>query len=479
MKPLSGGPLITIALLSVLILFVAGVSYSPVMAQTPEPPGSEVYIYFFWGDGCPHCAKAKPFLESLAAKYPEVDLQEYEVYYDPVGQKAFMNIAQKYGLENLYVPTMFVGQYYLQGYSEEYDPDIEAVIVHCIQEGCEDAGVGVEGLPQHLTPTSVPTSAPTPTVAVQATEVPQATEAPQAATPIPGGSTDGQSLNQDMTLNVPLLGNVNLGRQSVILSTALIAFVDGFNPCSMWVLGMLLALTLHTGSRKKVFTIGLIFITVTAAIYALFIAGLFNVLKIAGFLGWIQVVVAIIALFFGLVNVKDYFWFKEGLSFTIADDKKAGIFKRMRAVVNASQSFWGMAGATVVLAAGVSMVEFSCTAGFPVLWVNLLTSQAVGGAAFVLLLLLYMIIYQIDELAIFASAVISLRASRLEEKHGRILKLAGGMLMLALSMVMLIDPALMNSLSSSLIIFAAAFAATLLVLLIHRVLMPKMGIQTQ
>ncbi len=452
-----------------LALFGLGVSHSPAAAQTPESPDSVVYFYFFWGDGCPHCAKAKPFLESLAAKYPEVDLQEYEVYYDPVGQKAFTNIAQKYGIENLYVPTMFVGQYYLQGYSEEYDADIEAVIVHCIQEGCEDAGVGVEGLPQHLTPTS----APTPTIAVQATE------APQAATRIPDGSAEGQSLNQDMTLNVPLLGNVNLGRQSVILSTALIAFVDGFNPCSMWVLGMLLALTLHTGSRKKVFTIGLIFITITAAIYALFIAGLFNVLKIAGFLGWIQIVVALIALFFGLINVKDYFWFKEGLSFTIADDKKAGIFKRMRAVVNASQSFWGMAGATVLLAAGVSMVEFSCTAGFPVLWVNLLTSQAVGGAAFVLLLLLYMLIYQIDELAIFASAVISLRASRLEEKHGRILKLAGGMLMLALSAVMLINPALMNSLSSSLIIFGAAFTATLLVLLIHRVLLPKLGIQTQ
>ncbi len=465
MKALLGRLLFILSLLA-LALFGLGVCFSPAVAQTPEPSNSVVYIYFFWGDGCPHCAKAKPFLESLAAKYPEVKLQEYEVYYDPAGQKAFTNIAQKYGLENLYVPTMFIDQYYLQGYSEEMDADIEVMIVYCIHNGCEDSGIGVDGLPQHSTP--VP--APTPTVAVQVT---------QATQPNPGGSTNGQSLNQDLSLKVPLLGNVNLGRQSVVISTALIAFVDGFNPCSMWVLGMLLALTLHTGSRKKVFTIGLIFITVTAAIYALFIAGLFNVLRIAGFLGWIQIVVALIALFFGLINVKDYFWFKEGLSLTIADDKKTGIFKRIRAVVNASQSFRGMAGATVVLAAGVSMVEFSCTAGFPVLWVNLLTSQAVGGAAFVLLLLLYMLIYQIDELAIFASAVISLRASRLEEKHGRILKLAGGMLMLALSAVMLINPALMNNLGSSLLVFGGAFAATLLVLLVHRVLLPKVGILTQ
>jgi len=40
----------------------------------------------------------------------------------------------------------------------------------------------------------------------------------------------------------------------------------------------------------------------------------------------------------------------------------------MRAVMDASQSFSGLVGATIALAVGVSMVEFSCTAGFPVIW---------------------------------------------------------------------------------------------------------------
>ena len=77
----------------------------------------------------------------------------------------------------------------------------------------------------------------------------------------------------------------------------------------------------------------------------------------------------------------------------------------MRRVMDASDSFWGLIGATIVLAAGVSLVEFSCTAGFPVLWTNLLTSQGVTAASFVALLFLYMLIYQIDELAIFLAAV--------------------------------------------------------------------------
>jgi hypothetical protein len=240
---------------------------------------------------------------------------------------------------------------------------------------------------------------------------------------------------------------------------------------------MLLALTLHTGSRKKVLLIGLIFLTVTAAIYGLFIAGLFTMFRVVSFVGWIQGVVALVALFFALVNIKDYFWYKEGISFTISDSQKPGIFQRIRRLMDASQSFWGLVGGTIVLAAGVSLVEFSCTAGFPVLWSNLLVSQNVTTLAFVMLLLLYLLIYQLDELGIFFVAVFSMRASKLEEKQGRILKLIGGMLMLALAVVMLVDPHLMETLSSSLIVFGAAFAATALVLLVHRVILPKFGIR--
>jgi len=87
-----------------------------------------------------------------------------------------------------------------------------------------------------------------------------------------------------------------------------------------------------------------------------------------------------------------------------------------------------------------------------------------------------MLIYQIDELAIFLVAVFTLRASRLEEKHGRILKLVGGLLMLTLAVVMLVNPALMNNLTSSLIIFGVAFVAAVVVLVLHRFVLPRLGI---
>ena len=404
-------------------------------ANSPAQSQEKVILYLFWGDGCPHCAAEKPFLEELAKANPRLELRLYEVWHNEQNLGRLNVMAKSFGFEASAVPTTFLGARYWVGYNDQIRDEIKAAVSTCLQSGCADAALG------------------------------------------PGASaTQPAAAASDEVLEIPLIGKVDLNAQSLTISTLLISFVDGFNPCSVWVLTMLLALTLHTGSRRKVLLIGLIFLTVTAGVYALFIAGLFTVLSVVSFVGWIQVAVAIVALFFGLVNLKDYFWYKEGLSFTISDDKKPGIFQRMRRVMDASQSFWGLAGATVVLSAGVSLVEFSCTAGFPVLWTNLLSAHKVDALTFVLLLLLYLLIYQLDELGIFFAAVYSLKASRLEEKQGRILKLIGGVLMIVLSGVMIYDPSILNKLSSSLIVFAAAFVLVLLILLVHRRILPAFGI---
>ena len=106
----------------------------------------------------------------------------------------------------------------------------------------------------------------------------------------------------------------------------------------------------------------------------------------------------------------------------------------------------------------------------------MLSSQGVETGEFVLLLLLYMLIYQLDELVIFFIAVFTLKASRMEEKHGRILKLIGGTLMLTLAGVMIFNPDLLNDMGSALVIFAVAFGLTALILLVHRTILPKFGI---
>ena len=419
---------------------------SPTVTMSPTKEIPPLKIYFFWGEGCPHCAKAKPFLEQLTITYPKTVLESFEIYYVAENQELLRNMGEKYGFSPRYVPTIFIGDDHWEGFSDAIQSQIEAAVQACTVTGCPDAGEGVIGA----------------SIIQEEKQI----EAPAIETP---------EVREEL-LSIPLIGEVDLGRQSLLLSTILISFIDGFNPCSIWVLSILLAITLHSGSRKKVLIIGLVFITVTAAVYALFISGLFTVLTFISFSGWIQVIVALVALFFAIINIKDYFWYREGLSLTIDEKKKPGIYQRIRRVLDAGDSIGGLVGGTIILAAGVSLVEFSCTAGFPVLWTNLLAAQKVTTGTFIFLLLVYMLIYQLDELGIFLVSVFTLRSSKLEEKHGRILKLIGGVLMLTLAGVMLINPGLMNNLGSSVIIFGIAFAITILVLLIHRYLLPKFGI---
>lgn len=425
--------------IAILLLLPAASGAEAAGLQDDKP----VVVYFFWGDGCPYCAKEKPFLEDLQGRYPNLEVRAYEVWYDEGNQALLKKMAAAVGFEVRGVPVTVIGERSWIGFSDQIAQEIEEQVAACSDAGCADAGVGV---------------------------------IPGVTAPDPAAPADNPGEEPSDVLNLPLVGAVDLGARSLAVSTALIGFVDGFNPCSLWVLSILIALTLRTGSRRKIAIVGFTFLTITSLVYVLFIGGLFTVFSFTNFLGWIRVVMALVALFFAAVNIKDYFWFKEGLSFTIADEHKPGIYRRMRRVLNVGDSPWAMIGATVILAAGISLKEFSCTAGLPVLWTNLLASQSVEPLPFVLLLALYMIIYQLDEMAIFGVAVLTLKSNKLEEKHGRILKLIGGTLMLTLAAVLLIDPGLMNRVSTSLIIFGVAFGAALLVLLIHRVILPCFGV---
>ncbi len=449
------------------------------VAQAAPASEAATVIYLFWGDGCPHCEVARPYLARLAEERPGVELREFEVWYDEANQGLFVALAARMGFQPSGVPTIVTGDQHWIGFTEEFaGPEIAAYLDSCGSAGCGDAGQGIPGLtgeaeatatmPEPTAPVGAGASGSSAAPEEEATAAPTAAPEPTAADPATAGSRG--------LLMLPILGTVDLGRQSLAVATAVIAFVDGFNPCSLWVLSLLLSVTLHTGSRKRVLLIGLVFLTVTSLVYALFIAGLFTMFTFISFVGWIQVVVALVALFFALVNIKDYFWYKEGVSFTIADESKPGLYRKMRAVLNAGDSLPALIGATVILSAGASLVEFSCTAGFPVLWTNLLISQQASTVAFIALLILYMVIYQIDELVIFLAAVASLRASRLEEKQGRILKLVGGMLMLMLAAVMLFRPSLMSDVSTTVLLFGVALAATLLVLVVHRVVLPRFGV---
>ena len=411
------------------------------LAQSPTVPERfAVPIYFFWGDGCPHCANQKVFLERLEADHPNVVVYDFEVYNVPENRPLMTAMATAFGRPVTGVPMTFIGDEVWVGYNDAMGRQMRAA---------------VERYETYAAPDPVDRVSP---------ELRD-----QLAPPPPSPSEDGGEL----LLDVPLVGSVDVGHRALWLSTALIAFVDGFNPCSLWVLALLLAVVINTRSRKRVLLVGLTFLTITAAVYGLFIAGLFSIFSYVSFLGWIRVLVAGIALAFALINLKDYFAYKQGISLTIDDAQKPGIYRRIRGIMNAKASWPATLAATGGMALGVTLVELPCTAGLPVLWTTLLADAGVATGAFVVLLLLYMLVYLLDELLVFGVVVVTMRVTRIEERQGRVLKLVGGSVMLALALVMLFWPTLLESIGGTLAVFGVALGGAGIIMALHHFIHPE------
>ena len=96
-----------------------------------------VDIYFFHGIGCPHCAKLKEFLYELDSKYSDLNIREFETYYNEENKKFFSQMAEAYNTQVQGVPTMFIGENVIVGYSSKMNAAIEKQIRYCIEFGCD------------------------------------------------------------------------------------------------------------------------------------------------------------------------------------------------------------------------------------------------------------------------------------------------------------------------------------------------------
>jgi glutaredoxin len=351
-------------------------------------------LYFFYGDGCPHCSKEEIFLEEMKETY-EIEVLSYEVWYNPENAELMNRLAAEHNTTPRGVPTTFYNGRVWIGFSDAIKEDIANEMRICAEVGC--------GMP---------------------------TEAPM------NSSQDADN----KVVDLPIIGQVDVSEIGLLSFTLILGILDGFNACAMWVLCFLLSLLIYSKSRKHVFMVGGTFIFISGLVYFLFMAAWMNAFIFAGHLRLIQVGISILAIIFGIVNIKDFFALGKGISFTIPESKKPSIIKKMRGLVNPQTgivlTLLGVAG----LAFMVNLVELLCTAGFPAIYTSILAQYDLPGYAYYLYLLLYIIMYMIDDFIIFTVVVSTMTSKRFTEKYGRLSKLISGIVILVLGIMMLINP---------------------------------------
>ena len=212
--------------------------------------------------------------------------------------------------------------------------------------------------------------------------------------------------------------------------------------------------------------VGGTFVMFSGIVYFVFMAAWLNVFLIAGELRVITTIAGLLALFVAVLNIKDYFWFKEGPSLSIPESAKPGLFKRMRAIV-AAGNLGPMLASTILLAIVANSYELLCTAGFPMVYTRTLTLAQLETWQYYAWLAAYNLINVIPLLAIVIVFVRTMGARKLTESEGRILKLVSGFMMLGFGLMLLLAPNLLtNALASIVVLLLAVGAAVLLAKLV-------------
>ena len=76
-------------------------------------------VYFFYGQGCPHCAAIEPFMENMTKKYPDVDIRKLEVWYNKTNEQIYTQVNAAAGISSPSgVPEVVIGKVVLVGQQE-------------------------------------------------------------------------------------------------------------------------------------------------------------------------------------------------------------------------------------------------------------------------------------------------------------------------------------------------------------------------
>ena len=369
----------------------------------------EVGVYFFWGEGCPHCTKEKVFLDKLEREYEEVRVYEFEITRNQANVMLLQEMARDLEVEVAGVPFTVVGRDYWIGYQSEATTgkEIEAAVIGLIEEEGEVIG-DERGKVEEDVDDGV-------------------------------GVTEERVDKDGASIEVPILGRLEIEGLSLPVLTVVMAVLDGFNPCAMWTLLFLISLLLGMENRRRMWILGVTFVATSAGVYFLFLSAWLNLFLFVGMVGWIRSLIGLVAVAAGAYYLWDFCVNREGGCGVMGDEKRQKVFEKLRGIV-LRQRFWMALMGIVLLAVAVNMVELVCSAGLPAVYTQILSMSELSSWQYYTYLVFYVLIFMLDDLFVFFTAMITLRAVGIESKYARYSHLVGGVLMLILGLLLWFKP---------------------------------------
>jgi thiol-disulfide isomerase/thioredoxin len=364
----------------------------------------KVNIYFFTVKGCPHCDREKQFLLKLEQKYKDINIIILDVTEDKANRELFNKVGKLLKVDIPGVPFTVIGHQYFIGWHSETTSgaSLEQAIQEVRRGRMSDPVAGL-----------LPPPAPSPKAL------------PEKALP--------------EKLTLPIFGELELKYFSLGMLTVIIGALDGFNPCAMWVLLFLIGLLLGLEDKKKMWLLGTIFIVASGVVYFLFMSAWLNLFLFLGFIFWVRLIIGCLALGAGAYNLKEYLTDKTGSCKVAGTERREKIMAKIQGIIQTKKIWLAIAG-IVMLAFSVNLLELICSAGFPVIYTQLLSLTPLPWWQYYLYLMLYIFIFILDDLLIFGAAMLTLQLTGFSTKYKRWSNLIGGVLMLLIGILLIFKP---------------------------------------
>jgi glutaredoxin len=249
----------------------------------------------------------------------------------------------------------------------------------------------------------------------------------------------GQTIRQMIKNKENKETEIDLKSASLPFLAVTLGILDGFNPCSMWSLFVLLTLVIATGSKKKVWLVGSVFIITSAISYFLFMVAWLNAFVFLNYFIFTKIIIGIIALVTGIIFIKRFYTFKSNVCSVASGEKKEKIVEKIKKVLSSSKLpllILGVAG----VAFSVNLIELLCSLGIPVVFTKVLSMHNLASWKYYAYIAFYDFFYMLDDIVVLLIAGFSMRFFVMNDKYSRYSQLIAGILILVLGAIFLFKP---------------------------------------
>ncbi len=428
---------------ALLFLLVASVAPVPAASAVDLPANPwyhldagrlRIDLWFGWSSTCPHCQKAKPWLEEYASTRDWLTVHSLQVD----GADSAASIATLSSLAGVVgetfdaVPAFFYGGRLVTGF---VDAATSGPALAGAFEAYRDEVARALGLATPAPTSALPTAAPSPT----------------AVAPI----------------TLPFIGPIDATSVSLPILAVVLGGLDAFNPCALSVLLFLMSVLVGARSRARIALVGGTFVAVSGLVYFALMAAWLNLFLAFGAFRLVTVIAGLAAVVAATINLKDYAWYGHGPSLVIPGSARPALFGRILDIGEATR-LPALLASTILVAAVANSYEMLCTGGFPVVFTRVLTLEHLPTAAYYGYLALYNVVYVLPLLAIVLVFTWSLGSGRIGEREARRLKLLSGLLMLGFGLLLLLAPDRLTDLVTSVGLFAGAVVMWLAIIGVGR-----------